>query len=185
MLRKLRCSEWFVILGIVAILSYLAWNQYVKWRERRWYEDRIDAFDRESVPPLVLPAERIVAHGTLSGRWVTAGHRYGSTLIFKRVEEASDSHYRVEFATHTCITGHIAQRTAEYRDGRVTLDRPVAEALGAVYQQLRCVRVGTKRVLVSEARSEDMARLLAAIDNAEAHNQWDDLKALAYVHEDQ
>lgn len=184
MLRKPKLAEWFVILGIVALLSSLGWNEYMNCREYRRYEDRIDAFDPKSTPPLVLPAERIAERETLSGRWVTRGQRHGSTLVFKRMEDANDRQYGVQFATHTCTANHKEERTAEYRDGRVSLDRPLAEALGPVYQQLYCVRVGTKRVLIPQARSEDMARLLAAIHNAEDHNEWHDLQALAYLYED-
>ena len=184
MLKRPTCVEWFVVLVILVILFSLARDKYDRWQTRRRYENRIVAFDQKMVAPLVLPAERIIVDERLSGRWVTLGHRNSSTLIFKRAEDGCDFQYRVEFTTHTCTGSHNAECTAEYRDGKVFLERPLAEALGPVFQQLYCVRVGSRRVLIPGTISEDTTELLAAIHNAESRNEWRDLQALSYLFKD-
>jgi len=158
--------------------------EYDKWRMRRSYEDRIDSFDQKTVPPLILPAERILIGETLAGRWVTARSRRRSTLIFRPMGEGDNSRYRVQFATQMCTSHFDDERTAEFRDGKSLLDRPVAEALGPVYQQLHFARVGSRRVLIPDVRSKDAVGLFAAIHKAKSRNQWHDLKALAYIYED-
>jgi len=181
---KPRCSEWFCIFGMLFFLSFPAWDEYHKWQQCRRYENRIDAFDQKTVSPLILPVERILAGETLAGRWVTARSRRSSTLIFRPMGVGDNSRYRVRFATQMCTSNFDDERTAEFRDGKSLLDRPVAEALGPVYQQLHFVRVGSRRVLIPDVRSKDTAGLLAAIHKAKSHNQWHDLKALAYIYED-
>lgn len=184
MRRKLNCAEWFILSVVFVTVLSFGWRKYDEWRERRRYEDRIDAFHQETVSPLILPADKIVIGEPLSGRWVTAGHRCGSTLVFEQMKEGNGQRYGVEFTTHTCTERLNREHTAEYRDGKVLLDKPVAEALGPVYQRLYCVRVGGKRALIPEARSEDAKGLLAALHDAENRNEWSGLQALAYLYED-
>jgi len=183
MCSKFNCATWFILSVLFVILLSFGWRKYDDWRERRRYEDRIDAFDQETVSPLVLPADKVVIGELLSGRWVTTGRRYGSTLVFEQMKEGNGERYGVEFTTHTCTERLSRVRTAEYRDGKVLLDKPVAEALGPVYQRLYCVRVGGKRALIPEVRSEDTKVLLTALHDAENRNEWRGLQALAYLYE--
>jgi len=186
MFKKPRWTDWFAILGILVILGMIGWNRLEEWREKRRYEDRIAAFRPELVQPLILPADRVVAGESLSGRWETVApnKHFGSTIVFDLSEDVADRRYDVEFTTKTCTWHHSSQRTAELREGVVVLDRPIAEAIGPVFRQLHCVRVGGRRALIPDVRSNDMAALLAAIENAESRNEWSDLQWLAYLRED-
>lgn len=175
----------FVVLATVAILSLLAWDQYGRWQARRRHEIRINAFDESKVPPVVLPANRIVKNEPLAGRWVrTVGRGFNSVLVFEAPVEGTARPYRVEFSTHTSTSSHRNRRTAEYSDGQVTLDRPVAETSGPVYRRLHCARVGNKRILIPETRSDKTAELRAAIRGAEKDGEWRDLEALTYIRQD-
>ncbi|NLE39737.1 MAG: hypothetical protein GX621_17095 [Pirellulaceae bacterium] len=184
-MKRLRCADVFAVVAIVAILSVLAWGEYGEWQARRRHELRVEAFDESKVSPVVLPADRIVENESLAGRWVkTVGRGCRSELVFEAPAEGADRSYRVEFATRTCTSHQRDQRTAEYSDGQVTLDRPVADSIGPVYRRLHSARVGSKRILVPETQSDTAADLDAAIEKAEKHGEWRNLEALAYVRQD-
>jgi len=177
-------AEFFIIaVGLVIFLS-LAWSWYDKWQERTWHEGRIRSFDPNESGLLTMPSERLIRDGSLAGRWTMVAPRYGSTLVFCQTEEKNESHYQIKFATHTCRRRNRSDGTAEFHEGIVTLGRPVAESLGPVYQQLYCVDVGGKRVLLPRGKPEHTKALSNAIRKAEAQNQWDSLHAMAYLYDE-
>ncbi|HBO45087.1 MAG TPA: hypothetical protein DD670_14390 [Planctomycetaceae bacterium] len=183
MWSRLRWTDWCAVAAILLILNLLLFQKYADWKSHRQYELRIAAFDQDEFAPWILPAERLVADETLTGRWKRVRRKYdGSTLVFERSSEANGEKYRVEFATHTCTAQHKATRTAEYSGGQVSLDRPVADAIGPVYQRLHCVRVADTKVLIPEIASQDVAALLTAIEEAESRGEWDSLRSLIYVY---
>jgi len=177
------CTECVVVVALLATLLSLALRGYNKWQERRWYEDRIRAFDPKEAASLTLPPKRVVRNGSLSGRWTMVGRRYRSTLIFRQTQERDESHYQTEFATHMCTRSYSSDGTAEFREGRVFLGKPVAESHGPVYQQLYCVHVGGRRVLIPMGKLDDTEELLDAIHKAETENEWLGLQSMAYLYD--
>jgi hypothetical protein len=180
MLSRPRLTEWLTILAILVILFSLGMTEYYEWRARRQYHDRITAFDGDMIAPMALRPDRVAADLVLLGRWVKKGHRSSSTLLFQKSPKEDESRYAVEFSTDACTTKHRLDRTAEYFNGQVRLDEPVAEVLGPVYQTLYSVRVGERAVLIPGTRSGLTDGILKAIRSAEVSGDWGPLKGVGY-----
>lgn len=174
-------AELLILSVGVVVLSSFGWRMHDEWQEDRAYEDRNAAFRQVTVSPLILTSGKIARGESLSGRWVRAGRRGSSALVFEQIKEGNGHGYGVEFTTRGCTASHHLKRTAESRDGTVVLNKPVAEALGPAYQRLCCFHAGDKRALVPATTSADAKRLLVAIRHAENSDQWDEVRALAYI----
>jgi len=79
------------------------------------------------------------------------------------IQRRSDGNYDIDFATSGCLSGWQLKRTGSYRDGVLTLDRPVREYCPITFKTMYAMRVDGKELLLPAPNVDD---LLKALDTA-------------------
>lgn len=137
-----------VLIAIILILLALVLDPGSSAATRRQIEDRIakwqptDGDDEEPKPGRIVPEMDIV------GNWEIRLRRTGSGI---GIQKGESGRYRINFMTAGCLGSYKAERSAEFRDGILILDKPVAEYLSGVYQKLYAVRHQGTDYLLPEA----------------------------------
>jgi hypothetical protein len=75
-----------------------------------------------------------------------------------RVKHRSSNHYDVEFATSGCLSRWQLKRTGSYRDGVLTLNRPVQEYCPITFNTLYAIRADGKELLVPAPNTADLLK---------------------------
>ncbi|HEY3244901.1 MAG TPA: hypothetical protein VGM03_16290 [Phycisphaerae bacterium] len=75
-----------------------------------------------------------------------------------RVKHRSSNHYDVEFATSGCLSRWQLKRTGSYRDGVLTLNRPVQEYCPITFNTLYAIRADGKELLVPAPNIADLLK---------------------------
>lgn len=183
--RQSRLLEWVCVSVIFVIVASWVWGACERSRERSWFQRRIDSLAETTTLPAPLPGNRSILAGNLAGRWVMRRRRHTSRLTFNRLEDCDNTHYQVEFATYCSARRYDATRTAEFCDGIVHLDKPVAGSDGMAYRELQCVSIGKQMALIPVSESVDTALLIESIRMAEDDGEWSPLRSLIYLRDGQ
>ncbi len=86
--------------------------------------------------------------GDPTGTWDVDTGMDGSRLVINRLPDGS---LAVTFTTSGCLRGWKLERTGAYRNGVLTLDKPVEEYGDLTYQRLYLVRAAGRNFLVADA----------------------------------
>lgn len=78
---------------------------------------------------------------TLVGKWT-------GPSVFVTITRAGPNQYSVDFKTGAECRGCRLKRSAEYRDGVITLDRPVKGIMGPIYQRMYSIRFEEREYLL-------------------------------------
>jgi hypothetical protein len=118
----------------------------------KWSPTTADA----QVPPEKLRDRSI----GIEGEWIG---RTGMDSARLNIKRRPDNDYEVEFATSGCLSRWRLTRKGTYRDGTLTLDRPVQEYCPITFKTLYAIRVDGKELLLP---APSVAELLKDLDDS-------------------
>jgi len=98
-----------------------------------------------------VPMESIRCRQTdITGKW-WGPHSIGHAVTWLAIGSGGGRSYRVIIKGNGCLGELRLERTGEYADGVLTLDRPVQDYLGRVYKKLYAVRIAGEEYLLPSA----------------------------------
>jgi hypothetical protein len=162
--RGIARVEWLVagaVIGILAALFLPDQNTRVLWDIERRIQDWESASHTLSQPDLSLVAPDVA----LAGNWSVSRHRQGSRL---ELSPDAAGNWRARFETGGCLGRCALDRTAQFTNGVLLLDRPVSEYLPVTYDRLYAIRFDGQDFLLPEAMVEEFEEAIAADPKANA-----------------
>jgi hypothetical protein len=109
-----------------------------------------------------LPAAQVTARPAVSGLWVTGAREGGASVALTR---RGDGLYELELWTGGCLGQWHTNRLARYEGGVLTLNYPVRQYPGKVFQTLFSVSVGGGDYLLPDADVPDYLRYQHGTDS--------------------
>ncbi len=126
-------------------------SRYVEAELAKWSPKAADL----QVPPEKLRDSSIEVEGDWIGRT-------GMDSARMSIQRRSSNDYDIDFATSGCLSHWELRRTGTYRDGVLTLDRPVQEYCPITFKTLYAIRVDGKELLLP---ASNVSNLLKDLDD--------------------
>ena len=145
--ERLTLVDVLVLIATVAMLLALLLPDS-STAARGQIEERILGWQPSDEDKTEPSSEFVFSDMDIVGNWSVRRHFNSRSL---RIKKLPSGKYEVMFSTGGCLGHFETERNGEFQSGTLSLHKPVAEYMPAVYQKLYAVRVGDADYLLPAA----------------------------------